>query len=211
MASSATGATEAFARIDSRARSSPRGRATTRASSRATGSRRSRGCRATWSSGTNTAIAIRSPTRSSWSSRFRSRARRSTRWRRSSARRNSGTRNTLSICNVRESAIPRASRFVFYTRAGAEIGVASTKAFTTQLASLFTLTLAIAKAKGRLLGGARGRRDRAAALRAGQHPARAQPRAADPGVGRALRRRGSTRSSSAAASTTRWRSRARSS
>ena len=57
---------------------------------------------------------------------------------------------TLSICNVRESAIPRASRFVFYTRAGAEIGVASTKAFTTQLAALFTLCLALAKAKGRL-------------------------------------------------------------
>ncbi|MDH5264358.1 MAG: glutamine--fructose-6-phosphate transaminase (isomerizing) [Betaproteobacteria bacterium] len=61
-----------------------------------------------------------------------------------------GQENTLSICNVRESAIPRASRFVFYTRAGMEIGVASTKAFTTQLVSLFTLTLAIAKAKGRL-------------------------------------------------------------
>ncbi len=57
---------------------------------------------------------------------------------------------TLSICNVRESAIPRASRFVFYTRAGAEIGVASTKAFTTQLAALFTLALALAKVKGRL-------------------------------------------------------------
>jgi glucosamine--fructose-6-phosphate aminotransferase (isomerizing) len=61
-----------------------------------------------------------------------------------------GHANTLSICNVRESAIPRASRFVFYTRAGAEIGVASTKAFTTQLAALFTLALAVAKAKGRL-------------------------------------------------------------
>jgi len=61
-----------------------------------------------------------------------------------------GHERTLSICNVRESAIPRASRFVFYTRAGAEIGVASTKAFTTQLVSLFTLTLAVAKAKGRL-------------------------------------------------------------
>jgi len=61
-----------------------------------------------------------------------------------------GHESTLSICNVRESAIPRASRFVFYTRAGAEIGVASTKAFTTQLAALFTLSLAIAKAKGRL-------------------------------------------------------------
>jgi glucosamine--fructose-6-phosphate aminotransferase (isomerizing) len=61
-----------------------------------------------------------------------------------------GHRTTLSICNVRESAIPRASRFVFYTRAGAEIGVASTKAFTTQLAALFTLCLALAKMKGRL-------------------------------------------------------------
>jgi glutamine---fructose-6-phosphate transaminase (isomerizing) len=57
---------------------------------------------------------------------------------------------TLSICNVQESAIPRASRLIYYTRAGAEIGVASTKAFTTQLAALFVLTLALAKAKGRL-------------------------------------------------------------
>ena len=65
-----------------------------------------------------------------------------------------GQPHTLSICNVRESAIPRASRFVFYTRAGAEIGVASTKAFTTQLAALFTLTLAIAKSKGRLTAAA---------------------------------------------------------
>jgi glucosamine--fructose-6-phosphate aminotransferase (isomerizing) len=61
-----------------------------------------------------------------------------------------GHEHTLSICNVRESAIPRASRFVYYTRAGAEIGVASTKAFTTQLAALFTLALAIAKARGSL-------------------------------------------------------------
>jgi glutamine---fructose-6-phosphate transaminase (isomerizing) len=61
-----------------------------------------------------------------------------------------GHAHTLSICNVPESAIPRASKFVFYTRAGAEIGVASTKAFTTQLAALFVLTLALAKIKGRL-------------------------------------------------------------
>jgi len=61
-----------------------------------------------------------------------------------------GHANTLSICNVRESAIPRASKLVFYTRAGMEIGVASTKAFTTQLVSLYTLALAIAKAKGKL-------------------------------------------------------------
>lgn len=61
-----------------------------------------------------------------------------------------GHAHTLSICNVQESAIPRSSKLVFFTRAGAEIGVASTKAFTTQLAALFVLTLALAKAKGRL-------------------------------------------------------------
>jgi glucosamine--fructose-6-phosphate aminotransferase (isomerizing) len=61
-----------------------------------------------------------------------------------------GHANTLSICNVRESAIARASRFVFYTRAGTEIGVASTKAFTTQLVALFSLALALAKARQRL-------------------------------------------------------------
>ena len=61
-----------------------------------------------------------------------------------------GHQATLSICNVRESAIPRASRLLFHTRAGAEIGVASTKAFTTQLVSLFTMALAIAKEKSRL-------------------------------------------------------------
>ncbi|MEN1957089.1 glutamine--fructose-6-phosphate transaminase (isomerizing) [Luteimonas changyuni] len=57
---------------------------------------------------------------------------------------------TLSICNVPESAIPRASRLVFYTRAGAEIGVASTKAFTTQLVGLFALAATLAKINGRL-------------------------------------------------------------
>ncbi|GAB3097265.1 glutamine--fructose-6-phosphate transaminase (isomerizing) [Lysobacter terrae] len=61
-----------------------------------------------------------------------------------------GHDKTLSICNVPESAIPRASRLVYYTRAGAEIGVASTKAFTTQLVALFTLTCTIAKLRGRL-------------------------------------------------------------
>ena len=61
-----------------------------------------------------------------------------------------GQAKTLSICNVPESAIPRASKLVYYTRAGAEIGVASTKAFTTQLVALFTLTCALAKLHGRL-------------------------------------------------------------
>ncbi|QQP95525.1 glutamine--fructose-6-phosphate transaminase (isomerizing) [Lysobacter enzymogenes] len=56
----------------------------------------------------------------------------------------------LSICNVPESAIPRASKLVYYTRAGAEIGVASTKAFTTQLVALFTLTATLAKLRGAL-------------------------------------------------------------
>jgi glucosamine--fructose-6-phosphate aminotransferase (isomerizing) len=68
-----------------------------------------------------------------------------------------GHDRTLSICNVRESAIPRASRFVFYTRAGAEIGVASTKAFTTQLAALYTLSLALARVRGRLDAAAEAR------------------------------------------------------
>jgi glucosamine--fructose-6-phosphate aminotransferase (isomerizing) len=61
-----------------------------------------------------------------------------------------GHTKTLSICNVRESAIPRASKLAFFTRAGAEIGVASTKAFTTQLAALFILTLVLAKTRGQL-------------------------------------------------------------
>ncbi|MCI0509595.1 glutamine--fructose-6-phosphate transaminase (isomerizing), partial [Chromohalobacter sp.] len=61
-----------------------------------------------------------------------------------------GHEATLSICNVQESAIPRASRLVFYTRAGAEIGVASTKAFTSQLTALFLLALAAGRALGTL-------------------------------------------------------------
>jgi glucosamine--fructose-6-phosphate aminotransferase (isomerizing) len=64
-----------------------------------------------------------------------------------------GQERTLSICNVPESAIPRASKLVYYTRAGAEIGVASTKAFTTQLVALFTLAATLAKLRGRLDGG----------------------------------------------------------
>ncbi|WP_374014034.1 glutamine--fructose-6-phosphate transaminase (isomerizing) [Pseudoxanthomonas koreensis] len=64
-----------------------------------------------------------------------------------------GHRHTLSICNVPESAIPRASQLVCYTRAGAEIGVASTKAFTTQLAALFLLTSVLARLRGRITPG----------------------------------------------------------
>ena len=58
-----------------------------------------------------------------------------------------GHKKTLAICNVQESTIARASKQTFYTRAGIEIGVASTKAFTTQLVSLFILTITLAKNK----------------------------------------------------------------
>jgi len=61
---------------------------------------------------------------------------------------NLGYKHALSICNVPESAIARASALVFYTRAGAEIGVASTKAFTTQLLALFALAVTLGKLNG---------------------------------------------------------------
>ena len=61
-----------------------------------------------------------------------------------------GLRDTLAICNVPESALIRASRLRFLTRAGPEIGVASTKAFTTQLAALFIFTMVMARLRARL-------------------------------------------------------------
>ena len=61
-----------------------------------------------------------------------------------------GLTDSLTICNAPESALIRASKLRFLTRAGPEIGVASTKAFTTQLAALFVLTLVLAKLRGRL-------------------------------------------------------------
>ncbi len=61
-----------------------------------------------------------------------------------------GLRDSLSICNVPESALVRQSRLRFLTRAGPEIGVASTKAFTTQLTVLFVLTLVLARQRKRL-------------------------------------------------------------
>ncbi|MCE7520563.1 glutamine--fructose-6-phosphate transaminase (isomerizing) [Halomonas titanicae] len=61
-----------------------------------------------------------------------------------------GHNHTLAICNVPESAIVRETALRFITRAGPEIGVASTKAFTTQLSALFLLTLLLAKANQRL-------------------------------------------------------------
>ncbi|MGZ3238304.1 MAG: glutamine--fructose-6-phosphate transaminase (isomerizing), partial [Burkholderiaceae bacterium] len=61
-----------------------------------------------------------------------------------------GMNHTLTICNVATSAMVRECALAYITRAGVEIGVASTKAFTTQLAALFLLTLTLAQVKGRL-------------------------------------------------------------
>jgi glucosamine--fructose-6-phosphate aminotransferase (isomerizing) len=59
-------------------------------------------------------------------------------------------KHTLTICNVSTSAMVRECELAYITRAGAEIGVASTKAFTTQLVGLFLLTLALAQTRGHL-------------------------------------------------------------
>jgi glutamine---fructose-6-phosphate transaminase (isomerizing) len=61
-----------------------------------------------------------------------------------------GLKHTLTICNVATSAMVRECELAYVTRAGTEIGVASTKAFTTQLAGLFLLTLTLAKTNGHL-------------------------------------------------------------
>jgi len=61
-----------------------------------------------------------------------------------------GMERTLTICNVATSAMVRECKLAFITRAGVEIGVASTKAFTTQLVALFLLTLVLARHRGKL-------------------------------------------------------------
>jgi len=61
-----------------------------------------------------------------------------------------GQQASLAICNVASSALMRMTRLQFLTHAGVEIGVASTKAFTTQLTGLFLLALTVAKLRGRL-------------------------------------------------------------
>ena len=75
-----------------------------------------------------------------------------------------GMPHTLTICNVATSAMVRECQLAYITRAGVEIGVASTKAFTTQLAGLFLLALALAKAKQRL-----SEKDEANHLKAKRH------------------------------------------
>jgi glucosamine--fructose-6-phosphate aminotransferase (isomerizing) len=61
-----------------------------------------------------------------------------------------GMEHTLTVCNVATSAMVRECKLAYITHAGVEIGVASTKAFTTQLAGLFLLTLALAQVRGQV-------------------------------------------------------------
>jgi glucosamine--fructose-6-phosphate aminotransferase (isomerizing) len=72
--------------------------------------------------------------------------------------------HTLTICNVATSAMVRECALAYITRAGVEVGVASTKAFTTQLVALFLLTLTLAQVQGRL-----NDEDEAAHLKAMRH------------------------------------------
>jgi glucosamine--fructose-6-phosphate aminotransferase (isomerizing) len=75
-----------------------------------------------------------------------------------------GMEHTLTICNVSTSAMVRECKLAYITRAGVEVGVASTKAFTTQLAALFLLTLSLAQVNQRLSD-----EDEAAHLKAMRH------------------------------------------
>ncbi|SAL77824.1 glucosamine--fructose-6-phosphate aminotransferase [Caballeronia peredens] len=61
-----------------------------------------------------------------------------------------GHKHTLAVCNVATSAMVRQTELAFLTHAGTEIGVASTKAFTTQLVGLFVLALTLAKMRGHI-------------------------------------------------------------
>lgn len=75
-----------------------------------------------------------------------------------------GMQNTLTICNVATSAMVRECRLAYITRAGVEIGVASTKAFTTQLTALYLLALVLGQVRGTI-----SKEDEAAALTALRH------------------------------------------
>ena len=120
-----------------------------------------------------------------------------------------GMAHTLTVCNVATSAMVRECAMAYITRAGVEIGVASTKAFTTQLVGLFLLTLALAQVRGRLDDERGGTSPEVAAPPAGRGAGGARARAADHRLERGVRVARRTRSSSAAACTTRSRSRAR--
>ena len=84
-----------------------------------------------------------------WPSSSRSRARPPTRWRRCARPRRKGA-SSMAICNVVGSMATRETDGTVYTHAGPEIGVASTKAFTSQLVALHLLALYLAQARGTL-------------------------------------------------------------
>ncbi len=101
-----------------------------------------------------------------------------------------GHRHTLAICNVATSAMVRQTALAYLTRAGIEIGVASTKAFTTQLVALFLLTLALAQAARPARRRRRGALAQGPAPPAGGAAGRARARAADHRLGGDVREEG---------------------
>ena len=143
-----------------------------------------------------------------WRSPSRSRARRPTRWRRCARRRQQGARS-LAICNVVGSMATRESDGTIYTHAGPEIGVASTKAFTSQLVALYLLALHLAQARKTLDRRRTQAPYRRPAAAAAADRAGAQVRAADRGDRRLASTPAPTSSTSDAASTTRLPSKAR--
>ena len=128
----------------------------------------------------------------------RSPARPPTRWRRCAWPSRRGTCRTLAICNVPESSLVRESELVMLTRAGPEIGVASTKAFTTQLAALTH-----AGDRAGQVHSADAERERGLVQRLLEHPGAdredAGARPGDQGPGASASPTSSTRCSSAAA------------
>ena len=101
-----------------------------------------------------------------------------------------GMTHTLTICNVATSAMVRECSCAYITRAGVEIGVASTKAFTTQLVGLFLLTLALAKTRGRLSDAQEAEHLKALRHLPVARAGRAGAGAADHRLGRRLRAQG---------------------
>ena len=98
--------------------------------------------------------------------------------------------NTLTICNVATSAMVRECALHFLTRAGVEIGVASTKAFTTQLVGLFLLTLALAQQRGKLTEDQEATAPEGPAPSAGRGAGGAGAGATGGGLGRRVREEG---------------------
>jgi glucosamine--fructose-6-phosphate aminotransferase (isomerizing) len=101
-----------------------------------------------------------------------------------------GMAHTLTVCNVATSAMVRECAMAYITRAGVEIGVASTKAFSTQLVGLFLLTLALAQTRGHLSDADEADAPEGAAPSAARGAGRARARAADHCVERGVRAQG---------------------